>query len=81
MEIILNTDANGYVTSSRIVNYHDIYVNVDEIIPKGMGKGRAAFIIEKMDVAICDGKDTWYAGSAGNVRSAKAGQPWSALFG
>jgi len=52
MELILNTDANGYVTSSRIVNYHDIYVNVDEIIPKGMAKGRAAFIIEKMDVAV-----------------------------
>ena len=80
MELI-KTDANGNVTSSRVVTYHDIYVGVDEIIPKGMGKGRAALIIEKMDIAICDGKDTWYAGSPGNVRSAKAGQPWSALFG
>lgn len=81
MELILNTDANGYVTSSRVVTYHDIYVGVDEIIPKGMAKGRVAFVIEKMDVAVCDGKDTWYAGSAGNVRSAEAGQPRSALFG
>lgn len=80
MELI-KTDANGNVTSSRVVTYHDIYVSVDEIIPKGMAKGRPAFIIEKMDVAICDGNDTWYAGSAGNVRSAKAGQPWSTLFG
>ena len=80
MELI-KTDANGNVTSSRVVTYHDIYVGVDEIIPKGMAKGRPAFIIEKMDVAICDGKDTWYAGTPGNVRTAKAGQPWSALFG
>lgn len=80
MELI-KTDANGNVTSSRIVSYHDIYVNVDEIIPKGITKGRMALIIEKMDIAVCAGNDTWYAGSPGNVRSAKAGQPWSALFG
>ena len=80
MELI-KTDANGNVTSSRVVTYHDIYVSVGEIIPKGMAKGRVAFIIEKMDVAVCDGKDTWYAGSPNNVRSAKAGQLWAALFG
>ena len=76
----IKTDAEGNIISSRIVNYHDIYVNSDEIIPKGMAKGRPALIIDKMDVAICDGSDTWYAGNAGNVRSAKAGQPWSTLF-
>lgn len=79
MELI-KTDAEGNIVSSRVVTYHDIYVGVDEIIPKGMAKGRPAFIIEKMGVAICGGNDTWYAGSEGNVRSATAGQPWSALF-
>lgn len=79
MELI-KTDSNGNIISSRVVSYHDIYVGVDEIIPKGIAKGRAALIIEKMDVAICDGNDIWYAGSAGNVRTAKAGQPWSTLF-
>lgn len=80
MELI-KTDANGNIISSRVVSYHDIYVNSDEIIPKGMAKGRAALVIEKMDVAVCAGNDTWYAGTPGNVRTAKAGQPWSALFG
>jgi len=80
MELILKTDAEGNIVSTKTVTYHDIYVNSDEIIPKGVAKGRMAFIIEKMDIAVCNGKDTWYSGSPSDIRSAKAGQPWSALF-
>ncbi len=80
MEII-KTDAAGNVTHSRVVSYHDIYVNTDEIIPKGMEKGRHAFIIDKIDFAVCGGNDTWYLLKDGSeVVSAKAGQPWSTLF-
>jgi len=32
-------------------------------------------------VAVCDGRDKWYASVGGTVKSISAGQPWSDLFG
>lgn len=77
----IKTDETGKITESCLVSIHDIPVVSTEIIPKGCGRYARAFVIDKMDIAICDGNDTWYVGEPGKVVSAKAGQPWSDLFG
>lgn len=51
-------------------------VTSDEVIPAGLGKGSEAYIIDKVNAAVCDGRDNWY-GKGG--KSASAGQTWAEL--
>ena len=53
---------------------------VDGTAPAGLPIMSTCFIVDKMDVAICDGKDRWYITSGGNVKSIAAGQTWAELF-
>lgn len=49
--------------------------------PTGLPIMSTCFIVDKMEVAICDGKDHWCAtGSDGVVKSITAGQTWAELF-
>ena len=59
----------------------DIADNVDGIAPAGLDIMTTCFIVEKMGVAVCNGRDKWYAIGGGTVKSISAGQPWSDLFG
>lgn len=55
--------------------------NIDGIAPAGLPIMSACFIVEKMDVAVCNGRDQWYiTGADSTVKYISAGQPWSDLF-
>lgn len=49
----------------------------EAIAPAGCPIMSTCFIVDKFDVAICDGEDKWYMGSDKFV---EAGQPFSGLF-
>ena len=72
----VTTDEAGNILQLDHVQKPSLRVNSDEIIPKGLGQGSEALIIDKMAVAVCDGRDNWY--STGG-KSAAAGQTWAAL--
>lgn len=55
----------------------EIAVKSWEIMPSGLPIMSSAFIVDKMDVAICDGEDHWYIESD---KLFNAGQPWSVMF-
>lgn len=60
----------------------ELGANIDGIAPAGLPIMSSCFIVEKMDVAICNGRDQWYTTNAnGATKYISAGQPWSALFG
>ena len=48
-----------------------------EIMPKGLPINSSAFIIDKVDMAFCDGEDHWYKDAD---KPFDAGQPWSVMF-
>ena len=55
--------------------------NIDGIAPAGLSIMSTCFIVEKMDVAVSNGRDQWYTTSSdGAVKSITAGQSWSELF-
>ena len=56
-------------------------VKSTDMIPKDCPIYTQAFVVDKLDIAVCDGEDKWYAQGSGGVVSATAGQSWSALFG
>lgn len=68
--------ADGTVKKLEHIQMPSLRVNSDEIIPKGLGQGSEAYIIDKVKAAICNGKDVWYSSSG---KSAAAGQPWADL--
>lgn len=78
---LVQTDINGNIIHAQIKTADEIPVLSNEIIPKGCDRYEQAYIIDKADVAICDGNDTWYRQTLSGVVSAQAGQPWTALFG
>ena len=56
--------------------------NITGTAPAGMPIMSTCFIVEKMNVAISDGNDGWYANDDnGSVVSITAGQSWAELFG
>jgi hypothetical protein len=73
----IKTDDQGNVLELAPASRPELRVTSDQIIPKGMGLGTLAFVIDKMDIAICDGKDNWYNKKDQPVA---AGSPFSALF-
>lgn len=78
---VVQVDDTGKITHCEHCQATTLRVMSHEIMPKGCGRGTEAFIIDKIDAAFCDGNDNWYAmGADGGVKTAKAGQPWSALF-
>lgn len=54
--------------------------NIDGTAPAGLCIMSACLIVEKMDVAVCNGRDEWYIKTAEGVKKISAGQPWSDLF-
>lgn len=59
----------------------ELGANIDGIAPAGLPIMSTCFIVEKMDVAISNGRDEWYATAEnGSVKYIAAGQPWSDLF-
>lgn len=73
----IKTDAEGNVLSMKSTQEPSIRVRSDQIMPKGMALGTAVFIVDKMDIAMSDGRDNWYREKDKPV---PAGQPFSALF-
>jgi len=49
-------------------------------LPSGWPIRSTIFVVDKMDVVMCDGRDTWYRTANGTIKSAAAGQPISALY-
>ena len=52
-------------------------VEEGRIAPAGCSIMSSCFLVNKYDVAVCDGQDNWYIKSG---RCIKAGQPWSDLY-
>lgn len=76
---VIKTDETGKIVSQHGATHRNVLVLSDEIAPGDLDRGDTAFIIDKMDVAVCDGKGNWYARSE-EIKSIAGGQPWSALF-
>ena len=64
-------------TKLEYFNDDTIAVRTDQILPSGCYIGTSIFIVDKMDVAFCDGNDNWYRDTDKPVA---AGQLVSALF-
>lgn len=54
--------------------------NLEGIAPAGTPIMSACLIVEKMAVAVSDGKDGWFLKDGGGVKSIAAGQSWADLF-
>ena len=55
----------------------DIGATSDETLPFGCSTMSTIFVVDKMDVIVCDGRDNWYREADKPVA---AGQPISSLF-
>jgi len=77
---LIEVDPTGRILDSTTRHTIPIMVNSNDIIPYGLHKGTTVFIIDKMDVAICDGNGNWYREKDGNVLCATYGNPWASLF-
>lgn len=77
---ILTVAADGSIEKVESKRTWMIPVKSTDIIPKGCSIYTQAFVVDKMNVAICDGNDNWYAQGDSGIVSAVAGQPFSALF-
>ena len=73
----MNVRADKFDDEFDFVTPVELSVVSTEIMPTGLPHGSSAFIVDKLDVAFCDGEDNWYREADKPV---KAGQPWSALF-
>jgi len=73
------TIKDGKVVPDKDTTKHpyDIAARSDETLPFGCSINTTIFIIDKMDVCVCDGNDQWYRKADTPVAS---GQPISALF-
>ena len=56
---------------------YELAENSDGILPSGCPCMSTIFVVDKVDVVFCDGKDHWYREKDKPV---DAGQPISALF-
>ena len=77
----------AYITNDRVmradlpnVDPWELADNLDGIAPAGCPIMSTCFVVEKLDVAFCNGKDQWFASNGGTVKSINAGQSWSELF-
>lgn len=77
----------AYITNDRVmradlpnVGPWELADNLDGIAPAGCPIMSTCFVVEKLDVAFCNGKDQWFASNGGTVKSINAGQSWSELF-
>lgn len=52
----------------------------EAIAPAGCPIMSHVLIVDKNDVAICDGEDKWYMYKNGENKYVEAGQPFSALY-
>lgn len=59
---------------------HEMAAKSTDILPSGSPIMSTIFVVDKMDIVVCDGEDKWYSSVDGIVTSANAGQPISALF-
>ena len=70
-------DAAGNVLTLEHVQKPSLRVTSDDIIPKGLGKGSEAYVIDRSTAAFCDGRDNWHTPDG---KSATAGQTWAELY-
>ena len=77
----------AYITNDRVmradlpnVEPWELADNLDGIAPAGCPIMSTCFVVDKQDVAFCNGKDQWFASNGGTVKSINAGQSWSELF-
>lgn len=77
----------AYITNDRVmradlpnVDPWELADNLDGIAPAGCPIMSTCFVVDKQDVAFCNGKDQWFASNGGTVKSINAGQSWSELF-
>lgn len=73
----VTVDATGKTVKMETAPQRKIRVCSTEIMPVDFSLGDEAVIVDKIDVAICDGKGNWYREADKPVAG---GQPWSALF-
>lgn len=73
----METRAKELGENFELVTPPELSVMSTEIMPSGLPIGSSAFIIDKIAVAFCDGKDHWYRKADQFFNS---GQPWSVLF-
>lgn len=64
-------------TKLDFFNEETIAVTTAQTLPSDCYIGTPIFIVDKLDVAFCDGNDNWYREAGKPVA---AGQPVSALF-
>ena len=74
---LIEVDDSGKIVDSTICRNIPLMINSDEILPYGLIKGAAAFVVDKIDVVFCDGNNRWYR-EAGKYVS--AGLPVATLF-
>lgn len=76
-EIVKQTADDGTVLDVETRRTWVLPVVSTDVIPKGCPIYTQAYIVDKLNVAICDGKDNWYGNnSSGRIVSASAGQTW-----
>lgn len=75
---ILNTGISG--DTFMTAHPYDMAAKSTDILPYDCPIMTNIFVVDKMDVVVCDGDDKWYSSVDGVVTSANAGQPISALF-
>ena len=73
---------SGFAALSGHPNVHPFEgaARSEATLPAGWPIRSNIFVVDKMDVVMCDGRDTWYRNANGTIKSAAAGQPISALF-
>lgn len=74
---IVNLAKDGSVANVETKRTWYLPVVSTDVIPKGCPIYTQAFIVDKVAVAFCDGRDNWYMDADKPVI---AGETWAALF-
>lgn len=74
------TKSDGYSLQIPHVNPTELADTSDGIAPSGFPIMSSCFIVDKMDIAVCDGSDKWYIATGTGVASIEAGQAWAELY-
>lgn len=81
MAYITKTDDRNCLNNAPARVYPvELADNLDGIAPAGMPIMSACLIVEKMDVAVCNGRNEWYRKNGDGITKITAGQPWTELF-
>lgn len=74
------TKSNGYSLRLPHANPTELADTSDGTAPSGFPIMSTCFIVDQMDIAVCDGSDRWYVSTSSGVASIEAGQTWAELY-